>query len=316
MSRDQLTAFCHWYMDDAETAGTRSPTVLARAFVDFFGLSGFPRLATITALLQRAGVARAVSAHLPDSLRGLHVGTGNGGYLIQYQAAEWPGAQEHTILHETYEILRERLHELYPRVGRPRGQRLCREADAFAAAVLMQPEPFACFAARTGFDVVALQRLYQRSYASLALRLAEVMGHQSLLTVLYERQAHGSPHRWAPAPMTEVLRATVVAPTPGFSRRTPRSERLPRRGRPPARGSVVMRVALQGQSVYVEQVNGSALGYADDLTIAARPVTWQGRLAKVTLVAVPYRTVTAPCSCPNWVRRPFCASQQPARWSE
>ena len=214
MSRDQLTEFCHWYMRDADAAGMRRPTVLARAFVDFFGLAGFPRPATLTGLLRRAAIGMTVGAHLPDSLWGLHVSTGDGGYLIQYQASEWPGAQEHTILHATYEILRERLHDLYPHTGLPRGKRLCREADIFAAAVLMQPAPFACFAQRTGFDVVALQRLYQRSYASLALRLAEVMRHQPLLTVLYERQAHGSPHRSEPAPVTEVLRATVVAPPP------------------------------------------------------------------------------------------------------
>ena len=289
MSRDQLTAFCHWCMQDANAAGARSPTALARAFVDFFGLAGFPRLATITELLQRAGVGTAVSAHLPDGLRGLHIGMGSGGYLIQYQAAEWPGAQEHTVLHETYEIIRERLHELYPRTGLPRGRRLCREADSFAAAVLMQPAPFACFAERTGFDVVALQRLYQRSYASLALRLAEVMQHQPLLTLLYERHAHGALHQWAPAPMAEALRASVVAPTPSFSRRTPRSERLPQRGRPPARGSVAGRVVQTGQPIYVERVNGCALAYPDDLTVAARPVTWQGKLAKVVLVAVPYQ---------------------------
>ena len=156
----------------------------------------------------------------------------------------------------------------------------------------MQPEPFACFAARTGFDVVALQRLYQRSYASLTLRLAEVMRHQSLLTVLYERQTLGPPHRWAPAPGIEALNATVVASTPGFNRSTRRADwrgHLPRRGRLPARGSVAERVAQTGQPVYVERVKGCALGCADDLTVAARPVTWQGKLAKVALVAVPYR---------------------------
>ena len=286
MSRDQLTAFCHWFMDDANAAGTRSPSVLARAFVDFFGLAGFPRLATITELLRRTGVGRAVGAHLPDGLRGLHISTGSGEYLIQYQAAEWPGAQEHTVLHETYEIIRERLHELYPRVGLPQGRRLCRAADAFAAAVLMQPEPFACYAERTGFDVVALHGLYQRSYASLVLRLAEVLRHQPLLTVLYEHQAPWAPHQRTSPPAA--LRATVVASTPGFNA-GPRSVRLPRRGRPPARGSVAVRVAHTGRPVYVEQVNGGALGCTADLTVAARPVTWQGKLAKVVLVAVPYR---------------------------
>ena len=47
------------------------------------------------------------------------------------------------MLHETYEILRKRLHDLHPAIGIPQGKRLCREADRFAASVLMQPEMFA-----------------------------------------------------------------------------------------------------------------------------------------------------------------------------
>ena len=46
---------------------------------------------------------------------------------------------------------------------------------------------------------------------------------------------------------------------------------------------------LTGRPVYVERVSGYDLWRVDDVTVAARPVFWHGRLAKVALVAVPYR---------------------------
>ena len=64
---------------------------------------------------------------------------------------------------------------------------------------------------------------------------------------------------------------------------------LPRRGYPPAQYSVAERVILTGEPVNVEQVTGYDLWNADDITVAARLVNWHGRLAKIALVAVPYR---------------------------
>ena len=44
-----------------------------------------------------------------------------------------------------------------------------------------------------------------------------------------------------------------------------------------------------GQTVCVDRVSGHDLWQADDLTVAARPVLWHGRVAKIALIAVPYR---------------------------
>ncbi len=121
------------------------------------------------------------------------------------------------------------------------------------------------------------------------------MQSQPLLTVLYERKEEGEPRTWEAAPAPEVFRATVVARTPGFRLRTQKRPLsclrglLPRRGAPPAPGSVAERVVLTGRPVYVERVSGHDLWRADDVTVAARPVNWHGRLAKVSVTAVPYR---------------------------
>ena len=67
------------------------------------------------------------------------------------------------------------------------------------AAALMQPRFFALFAETTGLDVMALQRTYGCAYSSLSIRLAEVMRHQPLLAVLYERRGGNDPHSRAPS---------------------------------------------------------------------------------------------------------------------
>ena len=94
---------------------------------------------------------------------------------------------------------------------------MCREADRFAAAALMQPEAFSLLAERSGLDVLVLQRTYRCSYASVTLRLAEVMGNRPLMTVLYEREEKGDPAGWAEPP---ALSATVVRRTRGFGNPT------------------------------------------------------------------------------------------------
>ena len=292
---DLLGDFCRALMERDDPPKRLSPVFLADAFVDFFDLSTFPRMEEITTLLRRSGVGIVVRSNLDNGrMRGVHTGIKNGPYVIQLDD-EWNGAQEHTVLHETYEILRERLHDLFPRMARARGETMCWQADAFAAAVLMQPEFFSLFAETTGLDVVALQKTYGRAYSSLTLRLAEVMKHQPLMSVLYEREEEGTPHQWSVNHAPSQFIAKVVARTPGFRlrlRNRPLSclrGLLPRRGSPPAPCSVAERVILTGRSVYIERVSGYDLWRADDISVAARPVRWHGRLAKVCLVAVPYR---------------------------
>ena len=295
MSSDLFADFCRQLVDESRSATRLEPDSAARSFVEFFSLSGIPSLQDLKELLARAGVGVAVASKLPVSYRGFHAGHARGPYLIQYDASEWSGAQEHTVLHETYEIIIETLRDIHPWPGYPRGKRLCRDADRFAASVLVQPGLFAIMAETTGFDIVSLQRLYRRSYSSISLRLAEVMRHQPLLSVLYELREKIEKPRLTDSDDSTGLKATVVARTPGFRLRTNRRPLsclrglLPRRGSPPAPGSIADTVIRTGSPVYLERVSGYDLWKSDDITVVAKPVRWAEGVAKVALVAVPYR---------------------------
>ena len=295
MNEVTLDDFCRHLMNGGAPNGRLQPPAIARQFVDYFGFSAFPDMDEIKTVLEGAGVATVVLSHDTGGFRGYHTGEKDGVYEIVIDASEPKGTQEYTAFHESYEIVRERLRDIYPKIGAPEGRRKCRQADRFAAAALMQPYWFSLFAEASGFDVVALQRTYGRAYSSLTIRLVEVMRHQPLLAVLYERGEEGGPREWAADAAPGVFEAKVVARTPGFrlrTRRRPLSNLrglLPRRGAPPTQCSVAERVILTGRPVYVERVSGYDLWHNDDVTVAARPASWHGRLAKVALVAVPYR---------------------------
>ena len=277
-----LDDFCRERMDAAPSGERTNASSLAGAFVRFFGLSLRPTMDELAGLLQKAGIGTVLGAPLSGSLQGLHYSAPGGGYDIHYREDQWAGAQEHTVLHETYEIICETLGDLHH--GPPPVRDVCREADRFAAAALMQPAVFAAYAEATGLDVVALQKRYGRAYASVTLRLGEVMRGQPLLAVLYERRERGGPSSWAEQSAPAQFRATVVARTPGFGAADSRLLRgvwsMPGRGTPPSPGSAAARVARAGRAAYAE---------ADGIAVAARPVFWLGRLAKVAVVAVPYR---------------------------
>ena len=144
----------------------------------------------------------------------------------------------------------------------------------------MQPRAFEPLALEWGLDVLALQQASRCSYASVTIRLAEVLRHPPLMAILYEREDDGDPAGWTEPPD---LQATVVRRTQGFG--TPVSfpisgfrGSVPRRGRPLPDGSLAEQAARYGTARYAHDG-----GY----TVIARPVVWKGRLAKVVVIAMP-----------------------------
>ena len=118
------------------------------------------------------------------------------------------------------------------------------------------------------------------------------MRQQPLAVLLYERKDKGDPAGWPDPVSPESLKATVVKRTAGFG--PPSSPLLcgwrggiPRPGKAVPADSLAEHAALSGRPEYTED---------DGLAVAARPVSWMGRVAKVAIVAVPFldRAVLAP----------------------
>ena len=288
---EQLDRFCASLMESGTQGVLVEPEWLAERFVSFFDVSGGPRFDEIKTLLECLGIQSIRGSNLAGRYRGIHYTMDGVSYHIEYEESEGREAQEHTLLHETYEIIHERLAALQPGSSYSGGRRLCRAADRFAAAVLMQPGLFTLFTETSGFNVLELRKAYRRSYATLTLRMAEVMAHQPLRIALYDRATAGPAGEEPTPPVLSSFFPSVIAGTPGFSIQarpgSPLSLEIPRRGKPATQGSAVDRASSTGEPVFLKVRGGGMMSGEDGMALVARPVIWKGEVEKVAFVAVP-----------------------------
>ena len=275
-----LDDFCDELMRGESPARRLESERLATDFPRFFGLSGRPTLDELAEVFERVGIGKVSPARLPGALRGIHYTLCDESYAIHYQEDQWEGSSEYTLFHEAYEIVHETLgkrgHE------QPSKRKVCLDADRFAAAVLMPADIFDAYARASGLDVAALHGVFRCSYAA-AIRLGEVMDRQPLFVALCERDEAGDPADWPEGNEPHSLRAKVVKRTAGFI--PPASPLLcgcrggiPHRYKPLPSGSPAERAIQGGRAEYAEE---------EGIAVAARPVLWKGRAAKVAVVAVP-----------------------------
>ena len=298
MTDTTIEEFCRELMRDRCLGRRLEPEGLAADFTRHFRVPLRIPLDDLAVMLESADMGMVTGRRLKKGLRGVHFLQPDGSYAIHYEDDQWEGGKVHTVLHETCEILHETVGAKRP--GTAPNWALCQEADRFAAAVMMPPETFAAYAQATGLDAPALQRLFRCAYRSVTLRLGEAMRCQPLLAVLYERRGRN----WATGPDGVApgdFRTSAVVRTPGFGERSSPllcgfRGRVPLPGRAPSPGSLAERVILTGQAEYAEAEATGNRRDGDGVAVAVRPVFWQGQLAKVCLVAVPYedRMVLAP----------------------
>ena len=286
---ETVSGFCRDLLDDHERGIRLDPETVAARFVSWFGVSAIPTLDELTDLARRTGLGEVLEGKRMDGLKGAHIGQPGGEYHIYYRDDLWEGSKAQTLAHEIYEIILEHLG--VKDSGGPAVPLVCLQAERFAVAVLMQPGVFAPCAQASGLDVVALHERFGSAYASAALRLAEVVRRPPLMVVLYGHSEKGDPALWAAGDDLARLRAKVVKRTRGFRAR--RSQLMggwrggmPHRDRAIPPGSLAELAGRSGETEYAE---------ADGIAAVATPVIWKGRLAKVTVVAVPgeYREALA-----------------------
>ena len=299
--RETVKGFCGDLLDEHRQGREPSLEAVAARFVERFGVSARPALEELKALLRDAGFGQVEGMSLEKGMKGVHVGIAGEECHIFYKEELWLGARDYTVLHEGYEIIHETLCDLD--TGTVAKQKVCREANRFAAGVLMQPGEFRELALASGLDVIALQREYRYAYAAVAMRLTEVVRNLPYSVVLYERPGRTDPAMWPRGDDLAALRATVVRRTEGLG--PPASWPItgkrggipqPHRRVPP--GSLAERAGRSGQPEYAE---------AGGLAAVAKPAHWKGRLAKVAVVAVPleFRPVLAPQLGRNRRTRPL-----------
>ena len=216
-----LGGFCRDLLDELEQGKPMDPATVAARFVSCFGVSAIPTLDELTDLANRTGLGTVLEGKKIDGLRGAHIGQPGGECHIYYRDDLWEGSKAQTLAHEIYDIILE--HMGVKDSGGPPDPLVCLQAERFAVSVLMQPGVFAPCAQASGLDVVALHDRFGSSYASAALRLAEVVRRPPLLVVLYGRTERGDPALWPAGDDLARLRAKVVRRTGASGRGAPNS---------------------------------------------------------------------------------------------
>ncbi|MCL0047864.1 hypothetical protein M1N20_00100 [Dehalococcoidia bacterium] len=279
---------------------------LARHFVEFFELSSYPNLLELKLLLDLHHQMASIQPGYLGGLPGCHYLDELKKLNIKYEATDWMGRNEFTIVHECYEAIQETFEDMvkgYRAYRDPTDLCMKPYADRFAAAVLMQPGVFIPAILETGLDICSLRRYFRnRSYASVAIRIKELLkppivdDEVDFLIAIYDRESEGEPHEWDFDCCSDDFQAGCVVKTSGIKlsrskrRANYRAYLLPRRlfpvrGEKPAPGFIIDEVIEHGRPIYFENAMFDMFGI-NHMALLARPVHWYGRLAKVILVAV------------------------------
>ena len=279
---------------------------LAGQFVESFGLSSNPDLEELQLQLDAYNrVASIQPGHL-GGLAGCHYLDRRKRLNIEYEANDWEGRTEFSVVHECYEAIQETFEDLVPGYrARRNPSNLCMnpEADRFAAAVLMQPEVFTAAVMQTGLDICLLRRYFRnRSYASVAIRTRELFHPPYIpedvdfMIAIYDREGNADPQQLGSRCCPEDFHVSCVVKTPGIrlsnskTHANFKSYLLPRRlfsiaGERPSPGFIVDETINENGPIYYEEIRFDLLG-ANQMSLLARPVHWFGRLAKIIVVVV------------------------------
>ena len=107
---DPLLSFC---LRVAERRENWPPgeNVLAEQFVSFFGVSAFAHFETLSQLCVQLGISVSVRP-MPSELRGHNLSYNGSRAIVIADDQSFPGANEHTLLHELRELLEDSFVQL------------------------------------------------------------------------------------------------------------------------------------------------------------------------------------------------------------
>ncbi|MHA6710955.1 hypothetical protein [Dehalococcoides mccartyi] len=216
---------------------------------------------------------------LPQNLRGYHDVYDNN-RNIYYKKGDTVSGIENTILHEFREMIEPVFAEACSDYNPLRTNAVHLVANKFATAVLLPRDEFKDKVYETGFDVIALSRLYSKSCSQVLLRMGEVLqGSVFLYSALYEHTPESGTwtlNYWTGSANNDDPEANIYG-ADGF---------FPRKGRIVSPGSLVDMV-IKTKKPYLARRITILEGMEDDGLVAlASPLVISGVVTKVALVVL------------------------------
>lgn len=279
----KLLTFCDFFCMHHGANNIHDSELLALEFRKFFRLPGDLRLADLGDFVNKIGIVEFRQGPLPNGQRGLYARLGDK-FIIQSKIDDYEGSQEFTVAHELREIIGNMAHENNPDFEESQGDDLEMEADAFAAALLMESKAFKEDTISSGLDPILLQEKYHKSYIAIISRMASVLSHEDhspFWGTVLEYNVNIIPgffitgcfHR------TKPYLPSVRYTTPNMV--------FPKRGQlVPIKGS--LRKAVEnGESIFIKRL--SELDFWDRycLSVLIRPVKWKEKVVKLVIIAIP-----------------------------
>lgn len=240
-----------------------------------------PNLRTLKAVASACGIhLNSVDGKkLPKDLRGYH-DVFDDNRNIYYKKGDTISGIENTILHEFREMIEPVFAEVCLDYDPLRTSAVHMAANRFATAVLLPKDEFREKVYETGFDVIALSKLYSKSCSQVLLRMGEVLqGKLFLYSALYEHSPEldtWTLNYWTGSCNNDDTEANIYGVDGLF----------PRKGRPVVPGSIVDVVIREKRPYLAERI--TLLDGVDDIGLVAlaRPLSISGIPTKVALVVL------------------------------
>jgi hypothetical protein len=280
-SFSDLRYFCEYVAKKYGSPHNASEDEKAEAFRYVYLRTLPPNLRTLKAIASACDIhLKSIDGKkLPRTMRGYH-DVFDDNRNIYYKEGDTISGIENTILHEFREMIEPVFAEVCLGYEPLRTSAIHLVANKFATAVLLPKEEFREKVYDTGFDVIALSRLYSKSCSQVLLRMGEVLqGRLFLYCALYERNPElgtWTLNYWTGSCNNEDPDANVYGADGLF----------PRKGRTVVPGSLVD-MAIRGAKPYLAQ-HITLLDSMDDegMVALAEPLIISGVPAKVAVVVL------------------------------
>lgn len=282
-SFSNLQVFCEYIVRKYGGPDGASEEQKAHEFRSVY-LKGFPlNLKTLRAAAMSCGIRVGGLEKMPENLRGYHEVFG-AQKNIYFKKDDTLSGIENTILHEIREMMETTFAERCPAYEALRTSARHTAANQFAAAVLLPKANFIRKVYETGFDVIELAQIYEKSCSQVLLRVGEVLrGKLFFYAALYEPYGEGDTGwrvtYWTGNSNDDDSEANVYG-LEGF---------FPRKGRDVMPGSLVEMTIRKGKPHIAEYITLLDDMEDDGLVAIARPLMIQECPAKVALVVLMVR---------------------------
>ena len=282
-SFSDLRFFCEYIVKEYGSPDAASEDEKAEEFRDVYLHNLPPTIKTLKAVASACGVnLKGMEADkMPKNLRGYHE-VFDGRRNIYYKKGDSISGIENTILHEIREMMDPIFAELCPDYAPLRTIAVHLAANKFATAVLLPKETFREKVCETGFDVIALSKLYSKSCSQVLLRMGEVLrGKLFFYGALYENSQQTETDwrvtHWTGSCNEETPEANVFGLDSFF----------PRRGGGVTAGSLVDMAVKTGKTHLAEHITLADGIEDDELAAIAQPLILSEAIPrKITLIAL------------------------------